>query len=301
MQRDVAAENALARNPWSVIPQPPASPRGEIRNLPPRPHDPFMQPLAEALSPTMGAYDTANMLSGLAADAFQGNWSDAADKLPMALGMAAGVRAKTASPFMDRMRQRVKEMQDQGVGKGEINRAIVDMRRDEFARLYSQDVTVQEINNQLGLGSYSSSHYLNAIQGERRGRGSHQAKQSEAFWEQNRAEMQRLYDDGASIAAIADAVGRDRNTVARGMDKLGLPARNPPPREESTLSSVEAMRRQGHSYGDIAGELGLTRSQVAGVVRDLRAKGIALPAAAIAPLAGTLLDYQNGLAGDDER
>lgn len=88
------AKEDVQRNPWA-LPPPPRPYSGEIKNLPPRPTD-AMAPVSEALSPTMGAYGAGETLADILSKTYGGDYKGAADKLPMALGIFAGVRAKTA-------------------------------------------------------------------------------------------------------------------------------------------------------------------------------------------------------------
>lgn len=101
----------LANNPhgWGNAPPIPVSIQdkepwnfpGEARNLPDRPSDPVETPLAESLSPTMGAYG-AGQLFGESLNRFaQGDLKGSAETaLPLLLGIFAGPGARTADMSM---------------------------------------------------------------------------------------------------------------------------------------------------------------------------------------------------------
>lgn len=73
--------------------------RDHSRAAPPR----VQQEVAENISPTMGAYGATNLIAGMLADYSSGNTTAFADKLPLALGIFAGVKAKTANlPALER-------------------------------------------------------------------------------------------------------------------------------------------------------------------------------------------------------
>lgn len=89
-------------NPWAVEPRP----RAELRNPPPRPGD-AMAPVAEAISPTLGAYGMGNLLGDTYNKGSEGDWKGVAANLPE-LAMAAApmpgrkgnpIRAYHGSPF----------------------------------------------------------------------------------------------------------------------------------------------------------------------------------------------------------
>lgn len=99
------------------LPTPEPKPRGEIRNLPARPADPFAAPLAEALSPTMGAYGIGQLLADTYGKAREGDWGGLAGNAPLLLGIFAGPRAKTANHAM---LSRAQEMAKKGAGRDAI-------------------------------------------------------------------------------------------------------------------------------------------------------------------------------------
>jgi hypothetical protein len=91
-------------------------------------------------------------------------------------------------------------------------------------------------------------------------------------------EIRAAYDSGATTApALASALGRSRRMAAEYLADAGL-APGIAPRSADTVDQVRRLREQGASYGDISSSLGLTRNQVAGMIRDLRARGVAVPA-----------------------
>jgi hypothetical protein len=78
----------LTKNPngWgmgSPLPNPQPS-QGEIRNLPPRPTDPFATPIAEAISPTLGGFGTGQMVGQAAMMAGEGDLLGAAGPAALA-------------------------------------------------------------------------------------------------------------------------------------------------------------------------------------------------------------------------
>jgi transposase len=90
-----------------------------------------------------------------------------------------------------------------------------------------------------------------------------------------------MFREGATHEEIGKALGIGKETAERyvaAMRSSGadLPMRRPPhPEEVSTR--VGDMFEQGRSYGEIAGELGITRGAVAGIVDRLRKGGRTLP------------------------
>ena len=101
----------LANNPhgWGNAPpiphpvqeQEPWNFPGEARNLPDRPSDPVETPLAESLSPTMGAYGAGQTLGESLNKFAQGDLKGSAETaLPLLLGIFAGPGARTADMSM---------------------------------------------------------------------------------------------------------------------------------------------------------------------------------------------------------
>lgn len=83
--------------PQSVAEQEPWNFPGEARNLPDRPSDPIETPLAESLSPTMGAYGMGDLLGESLNRFASGDLKGSAETaLPLLLGIFAGPGARTA-------------------------------------------------------------------------------------------------------------------------------------------------------------------------------------------------------------
>lgn len=82
-------------DPYWVEPSKPVT-KGEIKNLPARPGDPVAGPLAEQLSPTMGAYGMGQLLAETYGQAKEGDWKGLAENAPYLFGIFAGPRARTA-------------------------------------------------------------------------------------------------------------------------------------------------------------------------------------------------------------
>lgn len=73
--------------------------QGEIRNLPDRPSDPIEAPVAQSLSPTMGAYGMGQLAGDTitkASDPLGPNYGGIATNLPMLLSIFAGPGARAA-------------------------------------------------------------------------------------------------------------------------------------------------------------------------------------------------------------
>lgn len=109
---------ALAKvPPKPTFPGDPSLYQGSIQNLPDRPEDPVEAPVAESLSPTMGAYGMGQALADTYANAREGHWNDAAKMgLPL-LGMFAGVGARTADMAA---LAKAHEMAGKGLDRGNI-------------------------------------------------------------------------------------------------------------------------------------------------------------------------------------
>ena len=87
--------------PQSVAEQEPWNFPGEARNLPDRPSDPVETPLAESLSPTMGAYGMGDLLGESLNRFASGDLKGSAETaLPLLLGIFAGPGARTADMTM---------------------------------------------------------------------------------------------------------------------------------------------------------------------------------------------------------
>lgn len=86
-------------DPYWVPPAPPTS-RGEIKNLPARPADPFAAPLAEQLSPTMGGYGMGQLLAETYGDVKDRDWNSVLANSPYLLSIFAGPRARTGNKAM---------------------------------------------------------------------------------------------------------------------------------------------------------------------------------------------------------
>lgn len=78
-----------AYRPWPRLP-PMSDTRQSFRNLNPRPMPEFQEKIASDISPTMGAYGTANLLADTYDKGREGNWSEVADQAPLAAGALFG-------------------------------------------------------------------------------------------------------------------------------------------------------------------------------------------------------------------
>lgn len=87
--------------------------------------------------------------------------------------------------------------------------------------------------------------------------------------------LQAMYEQG-TLDSVARELGVNATTVRNRLRELGVDTSNPS-RAPGILGQVGSMRQEGLSYGEIARQLGLTRNQVAGMVRDLRARGEFVP------------------------
>lgn len=81
--------------PWPTV-SPLPDTRPSFRNLPDRPTPAFQEDVAQNISPVAGGMGAADILHGIYASVAQGDWKGVADRLPMALGIFAGMKAKSA-------------------------------------------------------------------------------------------------------------------------------------------------------------------------------------------------------------
>jgi transposase-like protein len=105
-------------------------------------------------------------------------------------------------------------------------------------------------------------------------------------------EIARLHASGVGYRELAERFGHSHEGLQRLMHRRGYrsPASHAQPRAEDILGRVEALRREGRSYGQIATDLGVTRNAVAGMVRDLRSRGVQVPAALLALVGASTVD-----------
>lgn len=116
-------------------------------------------------------------------------------------------------------------------------------------------------------------------------------------------QIRRLYAPGGSgregmtQPELARRYGTSISVISDRLAGLGLGRTSPFAniRDTAVVDRVEALRRSGLSYGEIARQMSLSRSQVAGMIRDLRASGKAIPAVLLALLAGA-----DGMSGDSQ-
>ncbi len=87
----------------SFLPLPPLRRPAELRNIAPRPGPTFQDEVAANVSPLEAGRGMADILHQTYGAAREGDWSGVADRLPLALGMFAGMKAKTANlPALER-------------------------------------------------------------------------------------------------------------------------------------------------------------------------------------------------------
>ncbi len=87
----------------SFLPLPPVRRPAELRNIGPRPGPTFQEEIAANISPLEAGRGMADILHQTYGAAREGDWSGVADRLPLALGMFAGMKAKTANlPALER-------------------------------------------------------------------------------------------------------------------------------------------------------------------------------------------------------
>lgn len=156
LKRGIVERYGVAPNMWAL---PPQQPRAELRNLPPRPGD-ALAPVAEALSPTMGAYGLGNALGETYTHGMAGDWKSAAPSLAEVLlamaplpGMKKGalpanrvenpIRAYHGSPHdFDRFDGAAWLSNDKGYAEGLAGRTRIPRNRTA-GHVYEVDASVK--------------------------------------------------------------------------------------------------------------------------------------------------------------
>lgn len=189
-------------------------------------------------------------------------------------GLIGGTSNKA---FLDKMRDRVAQMRYEGAGKGDIRSAVAQMRREEFGRLWRQDMPTDKIAEQLGLSPTRTQRAKLGPELEPRAR----AWQKDKAWEGRKEELFERYRAGDSIEDLTKRFGfKSGTTIATALRRLGFPEGelrpNPKvrtPEQNALLEKIIERRRQGQSYGDIGGELGIPRGKAVGLAWRARRGG----------------------------
>lgn len=158
-----------------------------------------------------------------------------------------------------------------GIGAPSVE--FTEPMRAALRQMYQANMPMEHIAERLGVAADTLRNRWPQLQAdlglETRARYSNRAP----------AELLQQYrEQGLTNRAIAERTGLSPSTIKSNFSRYGIT--NPPVRRPAdTVEQVADLRRQGQSYGDISRGLGITRSQVAGIIRDLRAQGVPIPAA----------------------
>lgn len=213
---------------------------------------------------------------------------------------------RPSASFATRQQEKIREPQEEGAGKSEVNSAINQMREKELVRLWREaKESSEDIAGILGVApgwvnahkaALADAHGLE----NRRGLG---VDVRGRYWKENSSEFERMWKAGASNVEMQQRFDLSPAAVSAAARRLDLSVRRWSPNESEVKDQVKALRSEGMSYTDISKELNITRNSVAGIVDRLRKGGtVVLSDQERASLPGFLAtDSEEGRPADASR
>lgn len=163
------------------------------------------------------------------------------------------------------------------VGAGRLGTVtFTPQMRQVFSELYRANVPILQIAERLGVAQETVRRNMPQLMQEF---GLSIRPRYSSAPPEVADRMREMYNRGASFTDIGRATGySSQGGMSNTLRRYGVEPNRATPRSEDVLNQVANLRRDGQSYGQIASSLGLTRNQVAGMVRDLRGRGVQIPA-----------------------